>query len=289
MQTRRRAGRSVIRAQADVVGRCAIVTAYSDIGAGWAPVDQVTWFSLFPDVLHGARGPHVVERLAVVKTPLCPSPLAKSHLVIRSQSVRWWDEDVLNRRASASSSPASLRLDADMFRRLRGQSDKPSSGLDDDLPIYVNRSTARSMSLDWTALEFDVFRGVNGEIPFTFKLEGKLREDQERIERERPFLDVTQHFRPSVSDEAVMELSRQLFRQYTVKVGAAMLTPARWWAYVSPGTTVLAKTGEFHRLTIVDARHADLRVGMIDVDMRKPALPRESPADAGERATFTMK
>lgn len=293
---RRRVGRaesvwrSTTHAPVDVVGRCAYVVAYSGRGEQWSPVDQVLWFSLFPDVLHGARGPHVVERLAVLRTPLQPAPTAKTRLVIRSVPVRWWDETVLARNVAARPEHPATQLDAEMLYRLKASGEHTPVGLDDDLPIYVNRGTAKSVALDWSSVEFDVFRGINGDIPFEFNLTGKLRDDQDRIEQERPFLDVTQHFRSSVSDEAVTELSRQLIKQYSVTVGAATLLPARWWSYVVPGTTVLVKVGEIRRLTIVDAQHADLRVGMIDVDMRKPALRRESPADAVmDGATYSSR
>lgn len=277
-------------AQVDIIGRRASVVARSGRGELWAPVDQVLWFSLFPDVLHGARGPHVVERLAVLRTSLQPLPDAKARLVIRSVPVRWWDEAVLARNVAARPDHLSMRTDAEMLQTLKASCARASTGLDDDLPVYVSLSAAKSAALDWLSIEFDVFRGVNGEIPFEFNLDGKLRGDQERIEQERPFLDVTQHFRSSVSDKAVMELSRQMIKQYSVTVGAATLLPARWWSYVAPGAAVLVKTGEIRRLTIVDAQHADLRVGMFDVDMRKPALKRECLADAVTGgATYSSK
>jgi hypothetical protein len=141
----------------------------------------------------------------------------------------------------------------------------------EDLPIFVDSASSCARSLDWDSLEFDVFRGLNSQIPFDFHLSRRARI---RIMPELPFLDFDEHFGSVVSPDVLMLLIRRLLEQHTRKASGMTLIPARWVKSVTSDDTIVVEAGVPMVLSFSDPLRVLVRVGALDVLLRRSGTSR---------------
>ncbi len=251
-----------------IVGHEVAVVALARQRAPYVPLGEATLFSLFPDqVFRGER--HLVEpRLVEIR-------MSRNEILgkLIGRDVRWWDLDALRSRYKIEPRKHG-RAHYAMIELERALSQRFISPFGEDLPIYVDSTASNVHSLDWTALEIDVVRGLNGKIPFVHKLSRRVRG---KIYRELPFLDVSEHFRSVVPDDTVMSLIRQLLDQHTKTVQGRSLIPARWVGRIGKNDTVLVETGVPAVISFACLSELRVQVGALNVPLGRTRRPYAKP------------
>ncbi len=263
-----------------VANRVAVV-ALSPLGIPYVPFKDAVLFSLYPDYgLGGSNdgGSKPVYRIARIR--LWHN---RDSGLLCGKCNRWWDlANLLSSGPPKSNGARAAIHAADLLNNALVRS--PLSALGVDLPIYLDKSVSPRFSAEWNILEWDVFRGLNGTIPFHWTLPA---EDEELIKRQLPFLDVAEHFRSVVSrGEIVTDLITQLVDQYTPDVTGMSLMPFRWVNRSHPDDVIVVKTNEVRVMTFADPRKYTVDIGSLRVPLSRPMRARGAGAPASRKESF---
>jgi hypothetical protein len=244
----------------ELMGHPVAVVAMSRHQTQYVPLGEASLFCLYPDPIR-RRGHTVVRyRLARMRLSL------DEHGKLVSHCLKWWDTDALSAaykkqvRGLGGAHHALVTLQNALQRDLRAP-----FGV--DLPIYVDSSTSRSGPLDWDMLEYDVMRGLNGMVPFDYKLSRRMRP---RILPEIPFLDLEDHFRSVIPNNTIMTLIRDLLREHTENEHGMTLVPARWLSHIVSHDAVVVVADVPSVLHFSNPAALDVEAGSFRVSLRPP-------------------
>ena len=251
----------------ELMGHKVAVVALSRHNTSYVPLSEASLYSLFPDPLWRGGRSAVVSRLADIRVERSPES-GKLH----GRCAKWWDVPVLleQRRNNVRGSARALQSLADLQRALERNFASPFGA---DLPIFVDSASSCARVLDWDALELDVVRGLNSQIPFDYHLSRRVRP---LVMSELPFLDVEEHFRSVMPDQVLVSLIRQLIDQHTRQVRGMTLLPVRWVSCISAADTVVVAAGVPMVMTFSDPMKVRVRVGALDVSLRRAGSGQHS-------------
>jgi hypothetical protein len=219
----------------------------------YVPLDDAVLYSMFPDPVPRRGGVAMTQRLACVR-------LSRTNGKVVGCCTKWWDLDALRKRwrerpnvSTAKAVSSSAKLQAALQ-----QEGRYVSPFGEDLPIYIDSASSRSRDLDWEMLELDVFRGLNGQVPFDYRLSRRVRG---RIIDELPFIDIGEHFRTVVPDDTYRSLTRQLIDQHTRVVNGMSLVPLRWVKRIGMADTVVVETDVPIVIRLASPKHIVIELG----------------------------
>ena len=242
------------------------VIAISRYDHSFTALDDAQLFSLFPDRVpaHNAA-PKEVMRVASIGLHRDST----SEIVV-GQCKQWWDLAALEgqHKRAARTCRYAHRAMIDLLDAIEKDYVSPFG---DDLPLYIDSGSARSRALDWDTLEWDIFRGMNSEVPFGWRVSKRVRG---RIVGELPFLDVESHFRSVVPTETLMALARRMLEQHTHEANGMSLVPLRWIARVDKRDAIIVRTGVPIVIRFSKPHMARVRVGAMDVSLRRQKSTR---------------
>jgi len=258
----------------DLMGRAIAVVALSPHRSRFVPVSEASLYSLFPDVIRHGKRSTPRRRLALIK--LSHDDTTSK---LRGECQRWWDLRSLSEQHSNGERGTARTMHA--LTMLQHAVDKQQAApLGEDLPIFVDSGSATIRAMDWNRLEADVVRGLNARLPFDYAVADRVGD---RIARELPFVDVEEHFRSVVPDAEVTSLIRQLLGQHTRHVNGMSLVPLRWVAAVRSDDTVVVETGTPMLIPCANPLRAAVRVGALDVVLRRAWPSKTVGRECGRR------
>lgn len=253
----------------DIVGQRLAAMICSPFRRRYVPLDGATLYTLFPDAVRHRGQTTVVMRLGAIRMRLGED----GKLV--GKCSQWWDVDVLHKKWLGDQTSVPAEAVSARNALITALERHYVSPFGDDLPIYVDVAASRNRAYDWNILEWDVFRGLNSQIPFKYKATRKVKN---KIVSELPFLDMESHFRSVVSDDMCCDLIRQLIAQHIKNIGSMSLMPLRWIATIDPKDTVVAETGAPLVVNVADARRSKIEVGAINIVMTREPRRRQRRA-----------
>lgn len=248
-----------------LMGHRVAVVALSRHRAPYVPISDASFYSLFPDVVRRAGGSDIEYRLADIRVQRDPKDGK-----LRGHCVKWWEvHSLLEQRKHNVRGIARVLRALEKLQRALERSFMSPFGV--DLPVFVTSAPSCVRALDWDALEFDVFRGLNSQVPFDYHLSRRARA---RIMPELPFMDFDEHFDSVVTADTLMMLMQRMLEQHVRQEDEMTLIPARWIKSVAPDDTVVVAAEVPMVLPYSDPLHVLVRVGALDVLLRRSGTSR---------------
>lgn len=242
--------------QDSYAGHSVTIVASSPYRARFVPASEATLFTLYPVVIERRASRFVAERLGEFRSHIEGGKL-------KLTCARWRNASAVRRQLcdNAGSPAAHIRA----FSQIHSaRQHKYASPFGRDLPFYLDASHA-ARNVDWDVLAFDVFRGMKGQVPFTWRLSHSRTK---RIVSELPFVDFV-HFESVVSPEIangdmLLSLCRQMLEQHTVAAGKRSLVPLRWIEVLHAGDVVMVDTQSPMVVAPFDIHDLSISVGALD-------------------------
>lgn len=246
--------------RSELLGHRVAVTAVSQFSSRFVPLQEMSLFSLYPDVCRRSDSYQVKYRLANINL------VATEDGKLIGRSPKWWDTECLADEDKHYGKEFS-RI-RDIFYSLNKELDSECvCPLGHDLPVFVDANSSVTREMDWDALEQDVYCGLNSSIPFTYCLSDKTKY---KITDELPFIDFPEHFRSVVTTSTLMSLIRQLLAQYTINVRGMSLVPVRWLSKLTPSDTIIVDTGVYYAMNFISASAMSVDSGALHVSIKNP-------------------
>lgn len=249
-----------MRERHNLVGHRLAVLASSRHDIAFLPLSDVSFFSLFPDIVSSPKNLNVQYRLAEIDVKYSHDD-GKLH----SRCIEWWGIHSLYEKNKKFLNGLS-HIIAILNKLQAVINEAHVSDFGPDLPIFVDSNLSCARALDWEALEYDVYRGLNGKIPFNYQLSEKVAAS---IADELPFLDLVDHFRTKVPDSVIISLIRQLLEQYTKQVKGMTLIPVRWIKTLDSKDVIVVETDVPVVFNLSDPSRAEVKIGALDVSLRR--------------------